>query len=227
MKIIALSDLHGYLPENIEPCDVVAIAGDIIDLFTQRDYHGSHDWFRGVFLDWCHTLPCKRVIICAGNHDFYLSGLLGECKFREDISDRYLGNKVIYLEDESYEYNGKLFYGFPWVSELPFWAFSTDNVTLDVKNKLYKNIPDNTDVLICHATPALGTLTFAQYTDVRLAKRIAEIRPPVVICGHIHELRYESAHVVWENKTTTNIHNASVKDDYYKLIDMSFEKIII
>ena len=61
MKIIALSDLHGTLPQ-LEKCDVVIIAGDIVDLFCQYDQQMSWDWWTQNFLPWAKNLDCQKVI---------------------------------------------------------------------------------------------------------------------------------------------------------------------
>lgn len=37
MKICILSDLHGFLIEDIQPCELVLICGDIVPLRMQRN----------------------------------------------------------------------------------------------------------------------------------------------------------------------------------------------
>ena len=36
MKICAISDLHGFLIDYIEPCELVLICGDIVPLYMQH-----------------------------------------------------------------------------------------------------------------------------------------------------------------------------------------------
>ena len=72
MKCVALSDLHGDLPEDIPECDIVIIAGDILPLNIQRDKIKSTAWLCNEFKNWCNFLKCSKVIFIAGNHDFVL-----------------------------------------------------------------------------------------------------------------------------------------------------------
>ncbi len=51
MRVIATSDLHGNLPE-IEPCDVLIIAGDHFPLKVDRDYALSMAWAEKYFIPW-------------------------------------------------------------------------------------------------------------------------------------------------------------------------------
>ena len=74
MKICALSDLHGNLPQ-LEPCDVVCICGDIAPINFDRSTDRCIYWFRTAFLKWCSELECEKVIFIAGNHDFFLNYL--------------------------------------------------------------------------------------------------------------------------------------------------------
>ena len=51
IKICAFSDFHGDLP-NVEPCDLVIIAGDIIPFNIQHKNNDSNEWIKTVFTDW-------------------------------------------------------------------------------------------------------------------------------------------------------------------------------
>ena len=70
MKICAISDLHGFLIDYIEPCELVLICGDIVPLYMQRNKPQCEKWLKTVFADWIKSLPCKKVVFTAGNHDF-------------------------------------------------------------------------------------------------------------------------------------------------------------
>ena len=62
MKIAGLSDLHGYLPDNIPTCEVLCISGDIIPLQIQRKSFASIRWWLRDFCSWVCRLPCEKVI---------------------------------------------------------------------------------------------------------------------------------------------------------------------
>ena len=73
MRIVALSDQHGYLPE-IPPCDLLIIAGDVCpDRFgpsLARDVPELRKaWFDETALPWIATAPATRTILTWGNHD--------------------------------------------------------------------------------------------------------------------------------------------------------------
>ena len=70
LKIVAISDIHGLLPELPE-CDVVCCAGDISPLEYQSDQTQMVSWFCLEFLPWVEKLPCKKFIMIGGNHDFF------------------------------------------------------------------------------------------------------------------------------------------------------------
>ena len=175
MKICAISDLHGYLPNDIEPCDIVCICGDIIPLNIQKNYEASLAWLSGPFQNWALNLDCKKVIFIAGNHDFvfetlhnsevhtcgqhqiyphsklyFTSSRICDTLFQIDNAD---DPKILYLCDNTYIYEGVTFYGTPWCPELRNWAFYANNKQL--LNEFNK-IPDEVDVLITHCPPKYG-----------------------------------------------------------------------
>lgn len=168
MKIVALSDLHGNLPE-LPQCDVVCICGDIVPLMVQKNAMQSVAWLSGPFQKWALDLPCEKVIMIWGNHDFIGERLL---KYGPTDGDTisfpfgYNGNlqhnllfqndsneKIVILCDEQYEYKGEVFYGTSWCPSLNNWAFYQNSGGLKEK---FLGIPYETDVLLTHCPPKFG-----------------------------------------------------------------------
>lgn len=224
MKVVALSDLHGYLPDpkKFPECDVVCICGDIVPLEYQTSLVQSVAWFGLEFVPWTDTLPCKKVIFIAGNHDFFLEEL-GKGKTPSKVLGSLLpGNnkgqhKIVYLCDNSIEFEGKVFYGTPWCPELYRWAFykSSEDLT-----KAFENIPKKpVDVFMSHAPAAMGLVghvlennIMANYGCVELAN-VLEERPNVryAICGHVHSGMHRP-----EQIGPTTYVNVSIKDESYR-----------
>lgn len=218
LSICALSDLHGVLPNNIEPCDIVIIAGDIVPLDIQRHYIESEDWFYSTFSNWVKELPCDKVIIVAGNHDFYLSRstmpAINLCE--------WTNSKCVYLQDSLYTYISNecevyKIYGTPWCHKFGNWAFMVDNTKLE---HIYEAIPENVDILITHDTPYIDGLDllppskwssdWVKAGNGPLANAIKETKPKLVICGHLHECKDRFAKI-----GNTKIYKASILDNKY------------
>ena len=74
MRVAAISDIHGFLdnPRNMPEGDVLCICGDIVPLEFQVDTVRSISWFCLEFVPWVESLPYKKVLLLAGNHDFFL-----------------------------------------------------------------------------------------------------------------------------------------------------------
>ena len=131
MKICGISDIHGDLNINISECDVLCICGDVINLNDQRDIPASRKWWETRFIKWIETLPCEKVIVIPGNHDFLLERMYNECwGWWKDHMTILSKGKLEFLIDESYEYKGVTFYGTPWIKPILFqeskWAFERD-----------------------------------------------------------------------------------------------------
>ena len=151
MKICGISDIHGDLNINIPECDVLCICGDVINLNDQRDIPASKKWWETRFVKWVESLPCSKVIITPGNHDFYLERMYNECWgwFKDHMS--LLSNKKLeFLIDESFYYENIHFYGTPWIEPISFqegkWVFERDF------NENPIEIPE-CDVLLTHDNP--------------------------------------------------------------------------
>ena len=243
MKIVALSDLHGNLPE-LPPCDVVCICGDIIHLMIQKNTIASTAWLSGPFQKWALELPCEKVIMVWGNHDF-----VGEffCKYGSSISldepqwtKGYDGRaqhhllfqndadeKIVILCDERYEYKGKVFYGTPWCPALKNWAFYKDSKGLKEK---FLGIPFDTNVLLTHCPPKYGLQGTVLETNwnymndfgcVELQQVIDEKfddKDMWILSGHIHSGKHEV-----EKMNNVKYRNCSIKNEDYEVAYQPFE----
>lgn len=251
MKIVPISDLHGYLPkpEEIPACDVVCICGDIVPLEYQNDDAASIAWFCLEFVPWTDKLDCKKVLLIAGNHDFFLEHvMLGpvredgtrKCRTASEVLKKLLpGNnkgkhKIVYLRDSSYELEGKRFYGTPWISGLPRWAFNQEEDEL--RSGAYAAIPKKLDVLLTHMPPAFGnTGTVLQagswnygsdYSSKALADALLSREIRYTFCGHVHT----GCHILGgygDETVERKIANVSVKDEDYKVQTYYFTPIEI
>lgn len=157
MKICGVSDLHGILVP-IPTCDVLCIAGDVVELTVQRDSADSIVWWETKFVKWINELPCKKVIIVPGNHDFLFERLLNEPGLQEFYNkmSELTNDKVKFLIDELYEYEGIKFYGCPWIAPIHWqsWAFEDLGSQHEYDEYVcpYEKIQD-CDILITHENP--------------------------------------------------------------------------
>ncbi len=69
MKIVAISDLHGHLPQLPE-ADIICIVGDITSDDHRKDATAQWAWYNETYLPWVESLPARKVITVAGNHDY-------------------------------------------------------------------------------------------------------------------------------------------------------------
>jgi len=193
MLLCSVSDIHGDLNINIPECDVLCICGDIINLNDQRDIPASKKWWETRFIKWVESLPCSKVIITPGNHDFYLERMYNECWgwFKDNMS--LLSNKKLeFLIDESFYYEDVHFYGTPWIEPITFqkgkWAFErdfNDNPLLIPK----------CDVLLTHDNP---------YENPHI--QVSNSHAPYHLFGHWHD---------GEDNPILCRFNCSILDDMY------------
>lgn len=151
MKVTAISDIHGNLID-IQPCDLLIICGDVVGINDQRNMESSEHWWHHRFYQWVQKVPCDKVIIVPGNHDFYLEKLYKEDEWKlfKNNYRTITKDKVIFLLDEEYNYKGITIYGTPWIKPISYqvsrWAFETS------QSEYYEQIP-KCDILVTHDTP--------------------------------------------------------------------------
>jgi Icc-related predicted phosphoesterase len=216
IKVCCLSDLHGFLIEDLEPCDVVIICGDIVSLSYQRGWHKAIRWYRNKFKPWVESLPCDKVFFIAGNHD-PIEVYTGEMKEEFPID-----GKVSYICNEYCEFTKnsqtlKMF-GSPFCQVFGHWYFMKDDKTLE---NYFSKIPENLDILFTHDAPFGVTDVLLQseyYTgehigNKSLATAILKKSPKYVLHGHLHSCSHE-----FEEFGYSKVINCSILNEDYNQV---------
>jgi len=172
LKITAISDLHGHLPD-ILPTDLLIIAGDICP-YSKPLLQSK--WLYDEFSVWLEGVPAKEIVAIAGNHDVIF----------EKTPQLIPKLKWHYLQDKGIELYNLNIYGTPWQPRYMNWAFNLDEPELEQK---FSRIPTGTDIVVCHGPPwGYGDMVDAEHKGSSSLKfKLLEISPFLMVCGHIHE----------------------------------------
>lgn len=184
IKTIIVSDIHGHTPV-IPPCELLIIAGDIVDVNGKRNQ--LKVWKKRI-IPWLKSVPADNIIFIAGNHDWALENRQYAIKIMDILHDEV--PHAVYLQDSWCRYKGINFWGTPWSCKYGDWAFMKED--MDLKEE-YDKISEDTHVLISHCpvnnildTNWRGMSTGSISLGFSLAK-MPEVK--TLICGHIHESR--------------------------------------
>lgn len=220
MKIVALSDLHGYLPEVVEPCDLVLICGDVIPLHIQKDIPRSEHWLSTIFAQWINDLPCEMAYMVGGNHDFALANMYQDRLKRASMLYAPTKYKLTLLDNESadlyFEDKKYTIWGTPYCKKFGNWAYMYEPETL---KEAYATMPENCDVVLTHDAPkmlGLGEIHSGAWAgeDVGnpwLADEILRKHPKYVFCGHIHSGEHNLQMI-----DDIRLANVSIMDETYQ-----------
>jgi Icc-related predicted phosphoesterase len=189
VRIVATSDLHGYLPAGLPACDLLIVAGDICPDFRGSGSRAAAQafgvaarqeaWLRERFTPWLEQQPARASIVCWGNHDY-----VGEsCR---DLLPSGFGTV---LTDTSCVVDGLRIYATPWTHFAPeAWAFDLEDDRLAVAMEAIPEV----DVLVTHGPPygVLDRTIDGIHAGSRaLAQATRRVRPRIHLFGHIHEGR--------------------------------------
>ena len=223
MRIVALSDQHGHLPE-IPLCDLLIVAGDVCPDFVGRSSAEHHparqkDWFDQHVRPWLAAAPAAHKILTWGNHDWCGQA----CSFNGDFPDAASSTVLQILVDSGTSVPGTAagrrpvsVWASPWSRQFMNWAFMKSDAELAA---VYAAIPKGLDILVSHHPPyGCGDRSVDDSGEVEhlgsheLLTAIDYVKPRLVICGHIH-----TGHGYFA-RGRTPIYNVSVVDEHYRLV---------
>jgi len=167
--------------------NILVHAGDCTNVGKEHEVKEFVEWFQNI-----EGFDSK--IFIAGNHDFafetkppWLSNYINP----ENLSQ----SDCYYLEDEEFiierpEFSRPIkFYGSPWQPWFHDWAFNLPR-NGEALEKKWKDIPDDTDILITHS-PVFGALDYTTSNErvgcELLRFRVEQFKPLINVFGHIHE----------------------------------------
>lgn len=224
VKFCAISDFHGTLIENIEPCEVLLIAGDISPFSIQQNRVAMKEWMETTFAEWINNLPVDKVYLVPGNHDFYFQGI---AKYKLADFLRAVNYKVIILENENASYicddgTAISIFGTPYCHIFGNWAYMRQP---DYLKEKFSQIPNKVDIIITHDAPygvenqdvVLEKTAFrSNYEHIgnpELTERLSEIDYKWLIHGHIHSSEHTP-----EDFNGGKVVNVSILNETCKLI---------
>lgn len=219
MKIAIMSDMHGVLP-TVEPCDFVFICGDISPLHIQKNIVLMREWLKEDFAKWVNELPCKQVIMVAGNHDYILLDLWKD-DYKHNVYIKHpTGNKLHLLENNHisiFDEREYIVWGSPYCHIFGNWPFMYNSSVL---KEGFKTMPENCDFALTHDAPYGCSDTLLQPTkwktpyhigNKELRDAVIEKRPKYLFHGHLHSTNHEC-----EMLEDTKVYNVSILDEYYE-----------
>src|SRR5262245_66452598 len=100
MRIVAISDQHGFLPE-IPPCDLVIVAGDVCPdrmgpFLAMHAPDQQKSWFNATIRPWLARSAATHKILTWGNHDWCGQA----CSFHADSPQEASTTDLQILVDE-------------------------------------------------------------------------------------------------------------------------------
>ena len=235
IKVIGISDLHGYLPLITEEFDLLLIGGDICPAHSHYNYF-QRMWLSTEFVKWVMELPYKdefsKVVFIGGNHDCYLDEEPNPNKgnYSSIYTDiiKPCGGRLIYLEYDEYMFKNSdeetlKIYGTPWCKIFGNWWFMRNDEFL---KKAFDAIPEGLDILLTHDAPAIpphGLISDGPWkgTDAGnkvLAEAIRKKKPKYALYGHIHSSSHEMNEVDGTKIVCLSINNEEYKPAYSPLV---------
>lgn len=205
MKITCLSDLHGFIPPDLSPGDLLILAGDYTGCDLECQYFD--------FFHWVNRQPFECKIMIGGNHDM---------RMEKEKYDGPNNGEFIFLNNSMHTYKGNTIWGTPhslWFDGINphCTAFTGSEQGLKLS---YDQIPDNIDILISHGPPR-NVLDYTKRGEnvgsYSILDALDRVKPRLLVTGHIHE---SCGHLLYKHQgKNTLCVNASIMDCHYQPVN--------
>lgn len=221
IKIMAMSDMHGLLPDLREqPVDLVLIAGDIAPEYTEHNADIALEWYTREFYKWCKWfVNTDKIFFILGSHDYSLENyypMLYETFGKHANKVQFLHNEIRIYRKGDREIS---VYGTEYNVANRQYAFSrTDKELL----KIYMKNNNYIDIVMSHEAP-YGSGDTNQQSDNEfesnihhgsqsLKKYIQRMEPEILVHGKYHS----GSH--FKNKIgCTDVYNVCLMDENNQL----------
>jgi hypothetical protein len=218
MRVVAISDQHGHLPD-IPECDLLICAGDQCPDYPKTAAHrigsgpqvqAQAEWFINVWLPWREKQPVPTCVLTWGNHCYCGQLFHAPLGGNSHVSFGEKSRTTMCVVDGLVEVDGLKIWLTPWSSQFRDWAFMADDDQLAEK---YAAIPAGIDILVSHQPPyqicdGVAVTLLPRNPGERIVREhlgskalrsaLHRVNPRVLICGHIHG---GHGHVNWPRIT--------------------------
>jgi hypothetical protein len=228
ISVVAISNTHSHSSRlrlgNISG-DLLLHAGDLTQHGTKQELQSA--------IEWLASLPFRRKVVVAGNHDI---GLDKNCGYRSPMAQQFgtyatpeetdelltsmFDHDISYLSPEApsckvcIDGNFLRIYGLPYspriVGPSAFMRSRVEQTWRDLNPEL------SYDILLSHAPPRgyFDSTRHGSHVGCdRFLETIEDVRPTVAVFGHIHEAG-GSETFTWEHgKSTTLFSSGTIRGD--------------
>lgn len=223
MKIVAISDNHGFLNPYLPKGDILVIGGDL-------EPNGSPmtqaEWLDGKFRKWINKIRpnYKEVVMYGGNHSFALESY----HYRETAESDKIAKIIDSLPVKTvilgqFELFGLKFAVTSYCMKVGRWAFGWDE---DDYFRWLEKIKE-CDIMLCHGPPygmldaayrvlPDDSLSYEHTGSKEFGSWIMKVRPKLVIVNHIHECYGKMTILHYDGKTTevANTSQCNLNNDF-------------
>lgn len=206
LKIVAISDVHERWHKLVIPkCDLLISCGDYSFRGESRVVREFHEWL--------NKQDAKHIISVQGNHELWVEKNFEEAK----LIAQNACPKIHFIDEGLVEIEGLKIWGSaitPWFNN---WAWNRKRSEIE---QHWKEIPDNTNILITHGPPYSILDQTTYFTGEpkpgylgceELYKRINELKDlDLHFFGHIHSPGGQQVH-----RNGKSFYNTAICDEIY------------